>query len=468
MQPLSSTHEKLFQPLTPETFADKNKQDNCYIAIPDVESYEQLTSHWQFYEIQQQFLDDILTLKNLVPSYINHTYDSKIENFYNKIKYSCDSKNAVLFNIYQTTRYEIHQLIAELSKPQTGASYDYLCILLHECLYGLDHCFDAIATRFKISFLNLKTVKAGLRGFIYNIRAELAHEFIRSFIFDQQKKDPNYINKSMEIHYFNAFNNLLSDMAQIEKISDSYEPKDISNTLTENFLKKAKLQVNDFAIVQKIAQYWINKLSDILADLKLKHWETSLIPVEELTWKRTERIDKNVFQPMNALHETMMKKEAIGFYTIANELNDDCYSFNEYQHRIHAWIAERFCKKAHVLTKISINGHTNQCIGSMDNLFFWVFKDENTLSQKKLCQFEQHNCTPLNLSHLTTMDFTTWEEQHFLPLLLQAVTQTKNADDYLVFFSNPWVLAQLNGFSTQALTLFFNPIIEKYAHQQKY
>ena len=249
---------------------------------------------------------------------------------------------------------------------------------------------------------------------------------------------------------------------RLKKISDSYEPKDISNTLTENFLKKAKLQVNDFSIVQKIAQYWINKLSDILADLKLKHWETSLIPVEELTWKRTERIDKNVFQPMNALHETITKKEAIGFYTIAKELNDDCYSFSEYKHRIHAWLAARFCNEPKIVTIISTHNHANQYIGTMDNLFFWVFNDDAKLSRESLCQFDPDHYIAINLSHLTKIDFGTWAEEQSFPLLMQAVTQTQNGDDFLAFFNDYCVLMQLNYFSYPAETLFFNEIIQKY------
>ena len=462
MQPISSTRSQLFQILPPSIYDDNNQCDNHYIPYPDVNSYRELIEHQQFNEIQQQFLSDILALKNLALNYVGYTYDKKIDAFRNTIVESSWNESPALLDIYKTTRYEIHQLISVLSKKHTSTTRDYLANLLHDCLYGMDHCLDGVASRFKLSFINLKTVQGGLQGFVYNIKAELAHIFISSFIFKLQKTDPKYINESMEIHYFNAFHNLLCDKFQFEKITDSYEPKDISSDLTQRFLDLATLHVSDFSVVQKLAQYWINKLSTILKELKLEHWSTDPISPEEMTFERLEIIDKNVFQPMNGLHETVTKKGAIDFYNIAKEVNNDCYSINQYQHKIHAWVAIQFCDEPRVLTKIYTDGQTHYYIGSMNQLFFWVFTNDSVLCQQATCRYDINNYTSLNLTHLVTVDFSTWKENVYYPLLIQAIKQTKVANDFVFFFYNPFVIEQLNALSSEILKLFFNEMSEKY------
>ena len=150
----------------------KIKTDDSYIVLPDVNNSEELINHTQFHKIQHQFLANILTLKEQVHSYVGDTYDSKITKFYERIENIRDYQHQNIIKIYKTTRYQIHQFLLEISKEQTPTTKDYLGILLHDCLYGIDYCFDAVASRFKLSFLNLKTIKTGLTGFIYNIRAE--------------------------------------------------------------------------------------------------------------------------------------------------------------------------------------------------------------------------------------------------------------------------------------------------------
>ena len=469
MQSITSAHAKLFQPLTPNLYNGHNEidDDDDYIPLPDVKTCESLITHAKFCNIQQQFLADILKLKELAYSYVDHTYDNKIDFFYRSIQNSSKYQNSGypdfgLLKIFKFTRYEIHQLVAELSKKQTDAVKDYLTNLLHDCLYGIDVCLDGIASRFKVSYLNLKTVQAGLNGLIYNIKTELLHAFIKSFIFEQKKENLLNIGVSMEVHYFNAFHNMLCEEMHLEKILDFYEPKDISSNLIQHFRNRAKLYVNDFTIVQKLAHHWNNKIATILKELKVEHWEKNVIAAKEITFKQLEIMDKNVFQPMNSLHEIATKKEAIDFYTIVKELNDECYSFSEYHHRIHAWIAARFCDEPKVLTKISSNEQNTQYIGSMDGIFFWVFKEDANLSCESTCNFDSNNYIALSLKHLTAIDFETWTEEQSYPLLIQAITQTQLGHEFLDFFHNPWVLQQLNRLKSPLHTLLFNVIIERH------
>ena len=60
-------------------------------------------------KIQQQFLSDILSLKQLVHYYVNDTYAKKIDTFYEKIRHYKDDQDTNLLLIFDKTRYKIHK-----------------------------------------------------------------------------------------------------------------------------------------------------------------------------------------------------------------------------------------------------------------------------------------------------------------------------------------------------------------------
>ena len=167
---------RLFQPHIHNLKVTKHYSEDNYIPLPKVHNSKELLAHKKFPNIQQQFLSDILALKRLAHTYVNHTYDTKINRFYEKIKASHELKNSDLLLMYEKIRYEIHKIMAEISKPQNKESHDYIASFLRACLEDIDLCLAGVASRFNFSISNLKIMESGLQGFTYKIRHELAHE----------------------------------------------------------------------------------------------------------------------------------------------------------------------------------------------------------------------------------------------------------------------------------------------------
>ena len=453
---------RLFQPQIHNLKVNTQASEDNYIPLPKVHNSKELLRHKQFPKIQQQFLSDISTLKRLAHTYVNHTYDTKINSFYNKIKGAYAYTDSNLLLIYEKTRFEIHNIVAEISKPQNNESHDYIANFLRGCLEDIDYCLAGVASRFNFSISNLNIMESGLQGFIYKIRHELAHEFISKFTIEQEKQGALHVSFDYKVHYFNAFYNLLSENAKLESISDMHAPKSLSDNLVKAFYKAAPLHINGFSIVQRLAQYWANKLSSTLKKQNLAHWETSIILAKEMTFEQLEKINSSVFNAINSLHGTK-GAAAINFSTVTEEIENSGYAMSNFQEKIHAWLANYFCDEApKVFCKVCTNEYNVQYIGSMSNLFFWVFNFVMPLNIKAHCDFNLSNHISLTLNHLITLDFNTWPAEHFHPLLMQAVSQTKTADDFLSFFSNDFVLRQLHNLSDTTRTMFFNCIVEKY------
>ena len=458
----SFTCPRLFQPQIHNLKVNTQASDDNYIPLPKVHNSKELLRHKQFPKIQQQFLTDISELKRLAHTYVNHTYDTKINRFYERITASHGLTNSDLLLIYEKIRYEIHNIVAEISKPQNTESHDYIANFLHGCLEGIDLCLAGVASRFNFSISNLKIIESGLQGFIYKIRYELAQEFISKFTFEQEKQGALDVYIGNKIHYFNAFYNMLSEQLELESVSDIHAPKHLPDKVIKAFYEAAPLHVNGFSIIQKVKNYWVKSLSQVLKKQNISYWETHIIPAKEMVFEHLEKINKKVFEVINSLHGTK-DKAAINFLTITEEVESGGYSMCNFQEKIHAWLANYFCDEApKVFCKVCTNEHGTQYIGSMSNLFFWVFNCDMPLNIKAHCDFNLSKHISVTLNHLITLDFNTWPVEHFHPLLMQALSQSKTANDFLTFFSNDFVLGQLHNLSDTTRTMFFNCIVEKY------
>ena len=287
-------------------------------------------------------------------------------------------------------------------------------------------------------------------------------KFISKFTFEQEKQGALDVYIGNKVHYFNAFYNLLSEQLALESVSDIYAPKHLPDKVIKAFYETASLHVNGFSIVQKVKNYWVKSLSQVLKKQNISHWETNIIPAKEMVFEHLEKINKKVFQVINSLHGTR-GAAAINFSTITEEVESGGYSMCNFQEKIHAWLANYFCdEQPKVFSMINIFDHSKQYIGNMNNIFFWVFNCDMPLNIKAHCDFNLSNHISLTLNHLINLDFNSWPAEHFHPLLMQAVTQTKTADDFLSFFSNDFVLGQLHNLSDTTRTMFFNCIVEKY------
>ena len=306
-------------------------------------------------------------------------------------------------------------------------------------------------------------MQAGLQGLIYKIRSQLVHDFISKFMIEQQNLGLLDVYKGNQVHYYNAFYNLISESFKLETVADIYGPMHLSDGMTKRFCEAAPLCINSFSIIQKLAEYWNDQFISTLKELNVAYWETDIIPAEELIFNHIEKINQNIFKPINTLH-VVSQSNRLDFISFVDEYNNG-YGIKDFQTKIHAWLANYFCDEpAKVFSLIRNNESTKQYIGSINDLFFWVFNDDTGLDKEAHCKFDAKNYIPLTLSHLTTLDFSSWNIKQSHSLLMQAASQTKKVDDILAFFNNPCTLGQLHKLSDTTRDLFFNQVIEKYVN----
>ena len=451
MLSLNTVNSRLFQPWQPITDTDASQLQTAghqpeYIELPEVHRYKELKAHAFFPEIKSIFLSDILELKQLVSPFVNHQYDKSIDVFHDKLKSPPEHLKDSLLPLYRDTRFQIRQLVKQLKDQQNDPnvdSKDYIASVLHDCLNGIEHCPAGVHSRFQQSFLNLEASRVGLGGKLFKVRSELFHQFIQSFMLEQQREGLIDISPGMEIHWFNSFHNLFCEPLMLSPIVDPMAPTNLSDELTQRFLSAAPLSINASTILRKLSSEWSDQLSEILLKMGVQAWETETIAPCELTSDKTGFLESTLFKPVNHLLKTT-GEQSLDLWAIIEETGDSNYYLGRYREKLQAWVVSHFCESsARVFTTIPGSIDSASYIGSIDELFFWVFDHDQHLPTGKDWTFEADNHTTLTLPHLMSIDFSTWPETTAYILLTQAMEQTDNAEHIASFFLQHATIEQL-------------------------
>ncbi|USE38643.1 ankyrin repeat domain-containing protein [Endozoicomonas sp. SCSIO W0465] len=417
-----------------------------YIELPEVHRYEELETHASFPEIKSRFLSDILEMKQQASHFVNHQYDESISTFYDKLQSPPEYLKDSLLPLYRETRFQIHQLVMQLKDQQndpTVDNKDYIASVLHDCLNGIEYCPAGVHSRFSQSFLNLEASRAGLGGKLYKIRSELFHQFIQSFLLDQQREGLITLLPSMEIHWFNSFHNLLCEPLGLAPIVDPMAPNSLSDVLTRRFLSAAPLSVNACTILRKLSSEWSDQLSATLEKMGVQAWENEAIVPAELTSDRTGILESTLFKPVNHLLKTT-EEQSLDIWAMIEETSNGNYHLGRYREKLLAWAAHHFSESsARVFTATPQGVDSLLYIGTINELFFWVFRHDQRLSAGQACSFAADNHTTLTLLYLTLIDFSTWPESTAYALLTQAMEQTDQAEHIALFFLQHTTIKQL-------------------------
>ncbi|WP_257266041.1 ankyrin repeat domain-containing protein, partial [Endozoicomonas sp. ONNA2] len=447
----STVNSRLFQSWQPFTDTDASQLQTAghqaeYIELPEVHRYEELEAHASFPEIKSSFLSDIMELKQLVSPFVNDQYDKSIDVFHDKLKSPPEHLKESLLPLYRDTRFQIRQLVKQLKDQQNDPnvdSKDYIASVLHDCLNGIEHCPAGVHSRFQQSFLNLEASRAGLGGKLFKIRSELFHQFIQSFLLEQQREGLIDILPCMEIHWFNSFHNLFCEPLMLSPIVDPGAPTNLSEELTRQFLSAAPMSINASTVLSKLSSEWSDQLSAILLKIGVQAWETETIAPCELTSEKTGVLESTLFKPVNHLLKTT-GEQSLDLWAIIEETGDSNYYLGRYREKLRAWVVSHFCESSpKVFTSIPGSIDSASYIGSIDKLFFWVFDHDQALPAGKDCTFAADNHTTLTLPHLMSIDFSTWPETTAYVLLAQAMEQTENAEHIASFFLQHATIEQL-------------------------
>ena len=468
---LSSTttgiSSRLFQPWQPVTARASQAQTATdqpeYIELPKVRDYIALGMCRTFPKIKARFLSDIKEMKQLAHSFVGDQYDQRIDTFYDKLKFPTEDIFDSLLPLYRETRFQIHQLVKQLKNQQNdpnAASKNYIANVLHECLNGIELCLAGVHSRFNHCFLNLEALRAGLDGKLFEVRSGLFHQFIQSFLFEQQREGLIKIPTSMEVHYFNSLHNLLCNSLGLSPVADQFAPTNLTDHLTERFLSAAPLTINACTILRKLSSDWSDLFSANLQEIGVQAWETEAIDASALIVERTDKLDSGFFKPVNELLK-ITGEQSLVLGTMIEETDDGRYHLGRYREKLLAWVVSQFCQSPdEVFTAIG-GVDSSLYIGTKGKLFFWVFDHDQHLSAGQAYNFAADNHTTLTLAHLTSIEFLTWPEETAYALLTQAMEQTNKAGRIALFFLQHDTIRQLQKAPEVLVKTLSNQLSEK-------
>lgn len=458
LSPPTISHTRLFQPWQSSVSLSTEpriEDQTCFIELPTVTSYQQLLDKPVFQEIRTQFLHDIVELKQLAHRYVKNQFDKALDTFHKKLCEPPDSELEDLPHIYRETRFQIHQLVLKLrhhSQDQCCLSVqeslnrtdnDYIASLLHECLDGIDLCLAGVHSRFATIFLDLQAVSAnGLDERLYKARSDLFRAFVHSFMVQQQQAGL-CVPEDMEVHWFNGLYNLYCDNLALHTITDPLAQADLSDDDLTWFLTSVRVFVNACTVLRRIANDWSGQLITTLASVGCSHWLTRPAGAEENTAIGVNALNSQVFGPINGLMGTV-SDNPIDLTVVMDDTTDDSFHLKRHREKMFAWLTGCFYRADTVVfAEITGSGTMVKYIGTINQLYFWVFESAQPLHTGQRCVFTPAELISLQLPHLHTIDFSTWPDLTAHALLTQAMAQTAGAEDIAAFFLSPAVSRQL-------------------------
>ena len=418
--------------------------------------YSQLRGHQAFDAIQTQFLNEVRELKQLAHTYVNRQYDKAIDTFVAKLEAPTDDLFGGLLPIYRETRFQIHQLVVRLKESRQNNTSDqqnlniknYIASVLHDCLDGIDLCPAGVHSRFSQSFLDLEAIlHGGLAGAFYKLRNDLFREFVQAFLWQNQRSGKISVAAGMQVHWFNALYNLYCGSLALAPIDDPQAITNLPDELLSGFLQSAPVSVNACVILRRIVDSWCAQLTKALAVVGCSHWLNGPTQGNENTAIGIDALINRVFNPVNNVMGTATDNP-LNFDAVMDLCDSESFHLKRHREKMLAWITGHFYRDSTtVFAETLVFGRSKVYIGSISELFFWVFDDDQPLRPGQACCFSADQHSSLKLTHLRSIDFSSWSASTSHALLTQAVEQTDEPDDIVAFFLDCNVTTQLNAVS---------------------
>jgi len=467
-------HPGLFQSWQPSGRPERGEQQQAgFIELPVVSDYSQLRDHQAFNAIQTQFLNEVRELKQLAHAYVGQGYDRAINTFVAKLKAPTDDLLTSLLPIYRETRFQIHQLVRQLKEYQQDSAHnqqnvcikDYIASVLHDCLDGIGLCPEGVHSRFSRSFFDLEAiVHGGLASTFYKLKRDLFREFIQAFLRQNQREGKISVAGRMEVRWFNTLYNLYCDSLALPPIDEPQATTNLPDELLSRFLQRAPVSVNACAILHRLVDDWCTQLAEALSAVGCRHWLSRPTSSNENTAIGIDALASRVFNPVNSLMDTATDNPLN-----LNVVMDlcDCEGFHLKRHRekMLAWITGHlYPNSTTVFAEILVRGRSKAYIGSINELFFWICDHDQSLRPGQACCFAADRHTSLKLTHLLSIDFSSWPAMTSHALLTQAMEQTDEPDKIVAFFLDRNMTAQLNALPQPVSQALSNQLRDKLQH----
>jgi len=464
-------HPRVLQPWQPSGLPEGGEPPQAgFIELPVVSDYSQLRDHQAFNAIQTQFLNEVRELKQLARDYVGRKYDRAIDTFVTKLEAPADNLLASLLPIYRETRFQVHQLVLRLKGCQQDSAdgqqnlsiRNCIASVLHDCLDGIDLCLAGVHSRFFRSFPDFEAiVHGGLASTFYKLRSDLFREFIQAFLWQNQREGKISIAESMEVHWFNALYNLYCHDLVLSPIDDPGAAISLPDELLSHFLQRAPVSVNACTILRRMVDSWCMQLTEALAAVGCCHWLNGPTNSNENTAIGIDALISGVFNPVNSLMGTVTDNP-LNLDAVMDLCDSESFHLKRHREKMLAWITGHlYPNSTAVFAEVLVYGRTKAYIGSINELFFWVFDHDQSLHPGQTCGFAADQHASLKLTHLLSIDFSSWSASTGHALLTQAMEQTDEPDEIVAFFLDRNVTTQLNAMSQSVSQALSNQLRDK-------
>ena len=432
--------------------------------------YPQLRGHQAFNGIQMQFLNEVNELKQLAHAYVGREYDEAIDTFVAKLKAPTDDLLESLLPIYRETRFQVHQLVGRLKGYQQDSAggqqslsiNNCIASVLHNCLDGIDLCLAGVHSRFSRSFPDLEAIlHGGLASTFYKLRSDLFREFIQAFLWQNQREGKISIAEGMEVHWFNALYNRYCHDLVLPPVDDPWATINLPDELLSGFLQRAPVSVNACTILHRMVDDWSAQLTEALTVVGCSHWLTGPTSSNENTAIGIDALISRVFNPVNSLMGTATDNP-LNLDAVMDLCDSESFHLKRHREKMLACITGHFYPTGTtVFAEILVFGRAKAYIGSINELFFWVFDHDQSLRPGQACDFTADRHTSLKLTHLLSIDFSSWPVSTGHALLTQAMEQTDEPDEIVAFFLDRNMTAQLNALPQPVSQALSNQLRDK-------
>lgn len=471
----------LLQSWQPDSARHETREQGDFIELPTVRTFEELRTHSAFIAIQDQFLTDIQELGSLVNPYVGERYNQAIDAFHNKLVAPTDDLVECLLPLYRVTRYQIHRLVGQLRCDLVVSNHPvcdpdgnigntgrkgYIARTLHDCLEGINLCPAGVYSRFATGFLSLEALRDdGFGSKLYHVKHSLMCELIDAFIFQQQRDKVTDVPQSMEIHWFNGLYNLYCTELALSVVEDRWACAYLKAHEQDQFLSLARLTVNACAVLRRLAEGWSEQLSSVLDLVGCRHWLSELARSDENTALGIDALNSQLFNVINSL---IGAERPLNITELMDCPSDDTFHLKRHREKMLAWITGHFYgTDTKVFSTITGDVDATTHIGTIGQCYFWVFTSDQPLSAGQACCFVSEQHTSLQLTHLVSLDFSTWPEVTSHALLTQAMSQTDSVGEIADFFLNRKVRSQLGRMPLASTQVLAQQLADKLTDDQR-
>ena len=403
--------------------------------------------------MKAQYLEDINRLSSLSRTLVGDIYYYDINEFYQKIEGGLTSSSQTFSSlvVFRDTRYQLHQLVNRIESllhchehgkhSFAHISRDGLCCLLHECLAGINHCVGGSSSRIRSAFISLESVEGGVQGRLYKIRHGLLEYAVKVFLANENRGNGPIYRIGFEVHLSNALYNLACDRFGLEPIFDPDADLVGEMAIINRFHRTLPTLMPECEIFNRLTNQYYQELVSCLKKLNREGWLSRPVAASELDYETTSEIDHDFITPVN-LQFQLNKNNRLTLWTIT-QLNDDgTFDLSNSRDRFQVWLLNTMLNpETRVFATVTRDRPPYLQIGSMDNLYFWVFASDDLHKQGDACHLDWDNHQTLTMAHLRRIDFHTWPGEIGLNILYHALKHTRTLDVICQFFLDQAALA---------------------------